>query len=62
MSYLESLFSLRAKNALITGAASGLGFAPRLQPPRSAIVSRERAMCQRLTSAMTPRHTKEIGN
>jgi NAD(P)-dependent dehydrogenase (short-subunit alcohol dehydrogenase family) len=25
VSYLESLFSLRAKNALITGAASGLG-------------------------------------
>ena len=25
MSYLESLFSLRGKNALVTGAASGLG-------------------------------------
>lgn len=25
MSYLEDLFSLKGKNALITGAASGLG-------------------------------------
>jgi hypothetical protein len=38
VSYLESIFSLRGKNALVTGAASGLGAAPPLRR-RAAIPS-----------------------